>query len=85
IVGIVAAIAPALKVGGKLIKVIGSVTSVIGTVVGVLGGPLTLAIGAVIAVGVLLWKNWDKIKAAAQNLFTNLKATWNNIKSTITS
>lgn len=85
IVGIVAAIAPALKVGGKLIKVIGSVTSVIGTVVGVLGGPLTLAIGAVIAVGVLLWRNWDKIKAAAQNLFTNLKATWSNIKSTITS
>ena len=38
-----------------------------------------------IAVGVLLWKNWDKIKAAAQNLFANLKATWNNIKSTITS
>ena len=85
IVGIVAAIAPALKVGGKLIKVIGSVTSVIGTVVGVLGGPLTLAIGAVIAVGVLLWKNWDKIKAAAQTLFANLKATWGNIKSSITS
>ena len=85
IAGIVAAIAPALTIGGKVIKIIGSITSVIGTVVGVLGGPLTIAIAAVIAVGVLLYKNWDKIKETAQKLYADLKNTWNNIKSTIST
>lgn len=85
ILAVVAAIAPLLSIGGKLIKVVGSITSVVGTVVGVLGGPLTLAIGAVIAIGVLLYKNWDKIKETAINLYTNLKATWANIKSALSS
>lgn len=85
ILAIVAAIGPALTIGGKLIKVVGSITSVIGTVVGVLGGPLTIAIGAVIAIGVLLYKNWDKIKETAQNLYANLSATWTNIKNSISA
>ena len=32
------------------------------------GGPWTIAIGAAIAAGVLLWKNWDTVKAAATAL-----------------
>lgn len=63
IAGVVAAIAPALIIGGKLISGIGSMISTIGTIVGVLGGPLTIAIAAAVAAGVLLWKNWDTIKA----------------------
>ena len=81
ILGVVAAIAPALIIGGKIITVIGSAVSVIGTVVGVLGGPLTIAIAAVIAAGVLLYKNWDKIKTAAKNMADTLKNAWNNAKS----
>ena len=84
IVGVVAAIGPLLIIGGKLIAGIGSLISVIGSVVGFLGGPLTIAIAAVIAIGVLLWKNWDTIKEKAISLWNGLKATFESIKSTIT-
>ena len=84
IVGIVAAIGPVLVIGGKLIAGIGSLISVIGSVVGFLGGPLTIAIAAVIAIGVLLYKNWDTIKEKAISLWNGLKATFESIKSTIT-
>lgn len=94
IVGVVAAVAPAIIVIGKLVSGIGSVISILGTVVGVLGGPLTLAIGAAIAIGVLLYKNWDKIKAFAITMKdavvkawdavkTKISAVVNNIKSTV--
>ena len=85
IVGIVAAIGPVLVIGGKLIAGIGSLISVIGSVVGFLGGPLTIAIGAVIAIGVLLYKNWDTIKEKAVNLWNGLKSTFENIKTTISN
>jgi phage-related minor tail protein len=84
IVGVVAAIGPLLIIGGKLIAGIGSLISVIGSVVGFLGGPLTIAIAAVIAIGVLLYKNWDTIKEKAISLWNGLKATFESIKSTIT-
>lgn len=85
IVGVVAAVAPALIIIGKLISGIGSIVTVLGSVVGFLGGPLTLAIGAAIAVGVLLWKNWDKIKEVAANLWSGMKAGWEKVKSGVTS
>jgi len=83
VVGIAAALAPVIILGGKLITGLGSIISVIGTVVGVLGGPLTLAIAGVIAVGVLLYKNWDKVKATAENLATRVKTSWENIKTAV--
>lgn len=84
IVAVVAAIAPLLMVGGKLIAGIGSLITVIGTIVGVLGGPLTLAIGAIIAVGVLLYKNWDKIKEVAGKVKEGVVKAWNGLKSGVT-
>ena len=84
IVGVVAAIGPVLVIGGKLIAGIGSLISILGSVVGFLGGPLTIAIGAVIAIGVLLYKNWDTIKSKAVDLWNGLKATFESIKSTVT-
>lgn len=83
IVGVVAAVAPAIIVIGKLISGIGSVVSVIGTVVGVLGGPLTIAIGAVIAIGIILYKNWDKIKETALRVKDAVVNAWNNLKSKV--
>lgn len=82
---VVAAIGPALVIGGKLISSIGSIISLIGTVVGVLGGPLTIAIGAAVAAGVLIYKNWDTIKEKGTQLLASVKSTFENIKATITN
>lgn len=83
VVGIVAAVAPAIIVIGKIVSGIGSIISVIGSVVGLLGGPLTIAIVAIVAVGILLYKNWDKIKETAKKLYDGLKKTWENIKTAV--
>lgn len=80
---IVAAIGPALVIGDKVISMVGSVITVLGTVVGVLGGPLTLAIGAVIALGVALWTNWDTIKEKAASLAESVKNAFQRIREFI--
>ena len=46
----------------------GGLLGALSSVVSALGGPITIAIGAVIAAGVLLWKNWDTVKEAAGKL-----------------
>ncbi|MBY6799548.1 phage tail tape measure protein [Clostridium botulinum] len=48
-------------------------------------GWVVLAIAGVIAIGLLLWKNWDKIKQAASNLWTAIKTVFTNIWTTITT
>lgn len=45
--------------------------------------PVLLIIGAVIAAGVLLWKNWDKVKAAAGALKDKVVSVFNKIKAAI--
>lgn len=52
----------------------------------VLTSPIFLvaaAIGAVIAIGVLLWRNWDTVKAKAAALGASLAAIWSNIKAKV--
>lgn len=80
---VVAAIGPALTIIGSLVSGIGTVISVIGTVVGILGGPLTIAIGAAIAIGVALYKNWDTVKEKAGQLFSAIKEKFEAIKEAI--
>lgn len=49
-------------------------------------GPLiaiVAAIAAVIAIGVLLYKNWDKIKETAQKVGAKIKEVWGSIKEAI--
>ena len=71
VAGIVAAIGPLLMIIGSLASAIGSIITIapmIGTAFSALAGPVGIVIGiiaALIAIGVLLYKNWDKIKAAA--------------------
>jgi phage-related protein len=53
-----------------------------------LANPITwivLAIVALIAVGVLLYKNWDTVKAYAQQLWDKLKQVWEGIKTAIST
>ena len=85
VLGVVAVIGPLVMGIGKIISMAGTIVSVIGTVVGVLGGPLTIAIAAVIAIGVLLWKNWDTIKAWAISMAESVKAAWENMKAGVTT
>lgn len=87
---VVAAIGPVISIIGTVTGVIGGVVGAIGTVVGaistvvgVLGGPLTIAIGAAIALGVALWKNWDTVKTKAGEIFAAVKEKWEGIKKAI--
>ncbi|EOS23546.1 hypothetical protein C806_03052 [Lachnospiraceae bacterium 3-1] len=66
------------KMGG-LIGIVQKMAGLIGTVF----NPWTLAIGAAIAIGVLLWKNWDKIKEAAGKLKDWITKKWKEILKAI--
>lgn len=87
IAAIAAAIGPLLIVFGLLASSIGSIMtlfstltpflSAAGAAIGAISTPVLIVIGAIaalIAIGVLLWKNWDTIKAVAA-------VTWEAIKS----
>ena len=84
VLGIAAALAPVIIVGGQLISGLGAIVTAVGAVVGVLGGPLTIAIALIIAAGVLLYKNWEKVKTVAEDLAKRVKTSWDNIKSEVT-
>ncbi len=63
-----------------------TVTTALGTAIKFLTGPIGIVItviGALIAVGVALYKNWDVIKEKAINLWANIKATFERIKEAI--
>lgn len=89
IAGVVAAVAPVLIVLGKLAFAVSSLmnlANLLGVGIGALAGPIGIAIAvivALIAIGVLLYKNWDVIKAKALQLKNYIVTTWNNIKSSV--
>lgn len=60
-----------------------AVTTGFGAAVAFLTSPVTIAIaviGALIAIGVALYQNWDTIKAMGAELWTNLKDGFNQLK-----
>ena len=79
---IAAAIGPVLLIGGKIVSLIGIIMGAIAKL-GAILNPITLIIAAVVAAGVLLYKNWDTIKEYAQKLWTQLKAIFQKIKDFI--
>lgn len=78
---VVAGIVAIMAVGGPLLVMIGSVISAIGAILPVLSalfspiGLIIAAIAAVIAIGVLLYKHWDEVKAKAKAIWSAIKAT----------
>ena len=82
ILGLIAAISPLAGLISSITTVLmglssafAFITSPIGIVIGI--------IGALIAIGVLLWKNWDTIKEKASQLLTSIRNTFDNIKNAI--
>jgi phage-related minor tail protein len=87
---ITAALGPVLMVVGSLISMIGTIITIapiIGPVLAGVSGPIlaiAAAIAAAVAIGVILYKNWDTIKAKASALFGSVKTTFSKIKNAIT-
>jgi len=48
-------------------------------------GAVVIAIGLLVAAGVLLYKNWDKIKASLNVLWATIKTQFNAIKTVVTA
>jgi hypothetical protein len=61
----------------------GGLLEAIGLVVEILGGPVTIAIGAAIAAGVLIIANWDSVKKAAKTFVKGVKADFAELKKSL--
>lgn len=86
VISVVKAVISVIKLSFVVVKSIITVIKVVGAVISVLAsafGPVILAIAAAIAIGVLLWKNWDKIREAAGNLLEGIKTTIGNVRDAI--
>lgn len=91
--GLIAVIGPTISIIGKMMTTVSLLISIFTTVSGVIssaGGVIALltnpigiaiaAIGAIIAIGVTLCKNWNKIKEFAGKLKDGVMNAWNKLK-----
>lgn len=89
--GVVAILAPLLIGFGKVAFAISSIISLVGTVgpvIAGLAGPIGIAvgvIGALVAAGIFLYRNWDTIKAKAKALKDNIVRIFNQVKAKVVS
>lgn len=89
--GVVAILSPLLIGFGKVAFAISSIISLVSTVgpiIAGLAGPIGIAvavIGALVAAGIFLYKNWDTIKAKANALKNNIVRIFNQIKAKVVS
>lgn len=86
---VVAAVGPLLLVIGSLASAIGSIMSLAPVVMGAIGGvastllPIIGIIAGVVAMGVLLYKNWDKIKEYAGIVKDWVVRKWTELKTAV--
>lgn len=98
VLGLVAAISPVASLLGNLNTIVTVLSTAFTALGGILGttaitvgslaipfGAVIAIIGGLIAVGVLLYKNWDTIKDWAGKLAKGLATAWDNIKKSITN
>lgn len=65
-----------IKKAGTAIKAVGALLSPQVLII-------TAIVAAVVAAGILIYKNWDKIKAATKTMAEAVKKAWENLKSTV--
>jgi hypothetical protein len=88
---VLSVIGSVITVGSGLVTLFGSISTAVagaGGAMALLTGPVGIAIAAItaiIAVGVLLYNNWDTIKAKASELWSSIVLTFENIKISISS
>lgn len=86
---IVAAIGPALVIIGTLANAIGSIISLVNVIGPMLAGMsgtigiVVAVIAALVAVGILVYKNWDTIKAKALEVKEVVVNAWNALKARV--
>ncbi len=93
---LIAVVGPVLVAIGSVVKAVGEISSAISKVsaaAGNLGGmskilgmvfnPWVIGIGLAIVAGYEIYKHWDVIKQGASNLWNNLAAVFENIKTSI--
>lgn len=89
--GITAVLGPLLVAIGAVVSAIGSIITLVATIGPAIAAaaagaaPALIFIGAMVAAGVLLYKNWDKIKAAAAALWAKVKSVFTTMKNTLAS
>ncbi len=87
----VAVLAPLLIGLGKVSFAISSIMSLAATLTPIIAGvgttllPIIAIIAGVVAAGIILYKNWDKIKAAAIAFKNKVVATFNEFKAKVTA
>lgn len=88
--GIAGAIGTVITVVGQLMTILPAIgTFLTGTMIPAIAGfvatfwPVILVVGAVIAIGVLLYKNWDTIKAKAIELASKVSEAWGKLKGAV--
>lgn len=83
---VIAVLGPLLLVIGSIASAIGSIMSLAPVIMGAIGGvastllPIIGIIAGVVAAGVLLYKNWDKIKEFAIKIKDKVVAAWDELK-----
>lgn len=69
-----------------VMTIVSGAGTILGGVIAFLTSPIglaMLAIGALIAIGVLLWQNWDTVKEKCAELWKGLQTYWEYIKTTV--
>lgn len=91
VLAIIATVAAVIAVLAPLLMIIGQISlgvSALISVFSLLAGPVGIVIAiiaALVAAGVLLYKNWDTIKAKAIDLKNNVVAAFNEFKTKVAS
>jgi len=84
ILGLVAAISPIAGLISAITTIGGALAVVTAPMAATFMG-IAAAIGALIAIGTVLYENWDSIKQAGIDLWNSITTTWDGIKETISN